>query len=108
MVDNSDPKVACWVLLTELAYYILAGLSEEARADFRVMKDVAIYTRVSPESRMKSLGMFMRDLQRYTQQEDTCQSYILHIVTKACHRKLRHKVDKDRTIFAPTQTAVWL
>ena len=42
-----------------------AGLSEEARADFRLMKDVAIYTRVSPDSRMKSLGMFMKDLQKY-------------------------------------------
>ena len=41
------------------------GLSEEARADFRLMKDVAIYTRVSPESRMKSLGMFMDDLKKY-------------------------------------------
>jgi aubergine-like protein len=40
------------------------GLSEEARADFRLMKDVAIYTRVSPDSRMKSLGMFMKDLQK--------------------------------------------
>lgn len=40
------------------------GLSEEARADFRLMKDVAIYTRVSPDSRMKSLQMFMGDLQK--------------------------------------------
>lgn len=38
------------------------GLSEEARADFRLMKDVAQFTRVAPESRMKSLQMFMSDL----------------------------------------------
>ena len=41
------------------------GLSEEARADFRLMKDVAQFTRVAPESRMKSLQMFMSDLNSY-------------------------------------------
>ena len=43
----------------------VAGLSDEARADFRLMKDIAVYTRVSPEVRMKSLNSFMGDLQRY-------------------------------------------
>lgn len=44
--------------------YKCSGLSEEARADFRLMKDVAVYTRISPEARMDSLNNFMKDLQK--------------------------------------------
>lgn len=39
------------------------GLSDEARADFNLMKDIAVYTRISPETRMQSLTTFMKDLQ---------------------------------------------
>ena len=41
-----------------------SGLSEEARADFRLMKDVAVYTRIVPQARMESLDSFMKDLQK--------------------------------------------
>ena len=36
-----------------------SGLSDEARADFRVMKDIAVYTRVSPQSRVDTLMKFL-------------------------------------------------
>ena len=40
------------------------GLSEEARADFRVMKDLGEHTRVSPEIRRRRCMDFIRDMNR--------------------------------------------
>ena len=38
------------------------GLSEEARSDFKVMKDVAIYTRQGPAQRVDTLSKFVTQL----------------------------------------------
>ena len=51
--------------LTQSSFLFYAGLSDDARADFHLMKDIAVYTRISPETRMQSLNAFMRDLQSY-------------------------------------------
>ena len=40
------------------------GLSEEARADFRIMKDVAIYTRQDPTKRIGTLNRFLDQLNK--------------------------------------------
>ena len=42
-----------------------SGLSDEARADFRVMKDIAVYTRVSPQSRADTLMKFLDRIKKY-------------------------------------------
>jgi aubergine-like protein len=49
-------------LLPELCR--LTGLSDEARADFTVMKNLSTYTRVSPQSRMEKLMEFLTDLKK--------------------------------------------
>ena len=41
----------------------LSGLSDEARADFSVMKDLAIYTRIPPQQRENTLVQFMKSIQ---------------------------------------------
>ena len=38
------------------------GLSEEARADFRVMKDVAVYTRQKPHDRIQGMNRFLQQI----------------------------------------------
>jgi len=40
----------------------ITGLSEELRANFQIMKELAVHTRVSPEARAKSLQAFMSSL----------------------------------------------
>lgn len=49
-------------LLPELC--TLTGLSDEARADFGLMRDVAVHTRIGPEGRVKKLMDFMGQLGR--------------------------------------------
>ena len=43
---------------------IITGLTDEARADFRVMKDVAEYTRVGPGGRTKTLQELVNVINR--------------------------------------------
>lgn len=45
------------MLVPELCY--LTGLTDEMRSDFKVMKDVATYTRVSPNQRQLALNTFI-------------------------------------------------
>jgi hypothetical protein len=42
-----------------VSLYIVTGLSDEARADFNVMKDVGAHTRVAPEGRNRTLQGFI-------------------------------------------------
>ncbi len=40
------------------------GLSEEARADFRTMKDIGEYTRISPGVRKQRCLQFLEDVKK--------------------------------------------
>ena len=53
------------MLVPELCF--LTGLSDEVRADFNVMKDLAVHTRVTPDARVRSLNAF---IQRITGNEE--------------------------------------
>jgi hypothetical protein len=43
---------------------LTSGLSDEARADFRVMKDLGEHTRIAPEVRRKRFLDFIRDMKK--------------------------------------------
>lgn len=49
-------------LVPELCF--LTGLSDEMRADFNMMKDLATHTRVDPQSRCRTLQGFIADINR--------------------------------------------
>ncbi|XP_019620701.1 PREDICTED: piwi-like protein 1 isoform X3 [Branchiostoma belcheri] len=49
-------------LLPELC--TLTGLTDEVRADFHVMKDIAIHTRITPDKRNETLQTFINTLNR--------------------------------------------
>jgi hypothetical protein len=48
-------------LVPELCY--LTGLTDTMRNDFHVMKDIAMYTRITPNQRQAALKKFMRNIQ---------------------------------------------
>ena len=48
------------LLLPELC--TLTGLSDEVRADFHVMKDIAVHTRVAPDGRVNTLSKFIQKI----------------------------------------------
>jgi hypothetical protein len=48
-------------LIPELCY--LTGLTDEMRSDFNVMKDIAMYTRITPNQRQVALRKFLKNIQ---------------------------------------------
>ena len=49
-------RIVC--LVPELC--LMTGLTDAMRADFKVMKDVAVITRVTPQARFDAIGKFIR------------------------------------------------
>ncbi|XP_068230350.1 protein argonaute-3 [Palaemon carinicauda] len=56
--DKGITKAIC--LIPELCF--LTGLKDEMRADYRVMKDIAQYTRVTPSVRQASVKTFIKNV----------------------------------------------
>ncbi|KAF2880626.1 hypothetical protein ILUMI_25545 [Ignelater luminosus] len=62
-VSGSAEKVDRMIcLIPELCY--LTGLTDEMRSDFKVMKDVAMYTRVTPNQRMCALKNYLNNIEK--------------------------------------------
>lgn len=58
METAEENKLIC--LIPEFCY--MTGLTDEMRADFKVMKDVAVHTRVTPEKRQYALQKFIENI----------------------------------------------
>lgn len=56
--EQGQTKVLC--LIPELCY--MTGLTDDMRQDFRVMKDLAQHTRVTPNARQASLRSFIKNV----------------------------------------------
>ncbi|XP_064633620.1 piwi-like protein 1 [Lineus longissimus] len=56
------PRAEVICLVPELCY--LTGLTDEMRDDFRVMKDLAVHTRINPNQRNRSLREFIRNVKQ--------------------------------------------
>lgn len=52
-------QIVC--LVPELCY--LTGLTSGMKSDFRAMKDIAMYTRITPNQRQGALKKFIRNIQ---------------------------------------------
>ena len=39
---------------------MLTGMTDAMRADFKIMKEVAVFTRVTPEARRQSMASFVK------------------------------------------------
>ena len=48
-------------LVPELCY--LTGLTDEMRSDFHVMKDISMYTRITPNQRQGAVKKFVTNIQ---------------------------------------------
>jgi len=74
LLTTVDPKVmlklVCFLLqeveqmlclVPELCF--LTGLTDEMRSDFHVMKDISMYTRITPNQRQAAIKKFVRNIQ---------------------------------------------
>ncbi|KAF5302312.1 hypothetical protein FQA39_LY10351 [Lamprigera yunnana] len=58
--SSAEKKDYFICLIPELCY--LTGLSEDIRGDFKIMKDIAVYTQVTPNQRINSLKKFVDNI----------------------------------------------
>ncbi|XP_064121148.1 protein argonaute-3-like isoform X1 [Macrobrachium nipponense] len=73
--DKGVTKALC--LMPELCF--LTGLNDEMRADFRVMKDIAQYTRVTPSVRQASLRTFIKNVNENPEARQTLADWGLSL-----------------------------
>lgn len=75
------------VIVPELCY--MTGLSDAMRQDFRVMKDVAQYTRISPDVRMNMLRKFVKSIEESKEAQDILNGWGLQIARATIDLKMR-------------------
>lgn len=77
-VSGQAEKVERFIcLIPELCN--LTGLTDEMRADFRVMKDVAVHTRVTPSQRLKALKQYLDNIEKNSDAKGILQAWGLKI-----------------------------
>lgn len=77
-VAGSLEKVDRFVcLVPELCY--MTGLTDEMRSDFKVMKDVAQYTRVTPNQRMNALRKYLQNVAKSEQAQQILKDWGLEL-----------------------------
>ncbi|KAG1661158.1 Piwi-like protein Ago3 [Nymphon striatum] len=66
-----DTELIC--LIPELCY--LTGLTDEMRNDFRIMKDIATHTRISPQQRQNCLNKFRDNIMKNPESKQVLEEW---------------------------------
>ncbi|KAK7067292.1 Piwi-like protein 2 [Halocaridina rubra] len=82
-------------LIPELCY--VTGLRDDMRADFRVMKDIAQFTRVTPDVRQAALRTFIRNVNENSMTRQTLADWGLTLEDSTIH--LEGRVLPPETIY---------
>ncbi|XP_015904269.2 piwi-like protein Ago3 [Parasteatoda tepidariorum] len=77
MKEGEEPRLIC--LIPELCF--MTGLTDEMRNDFKVMRDVASYTRVTPENRQLALMKFINDVATTPEARQCFERWNLELVS---------------------------
>lgn len=77
-VSGSTEKVDRMIcLIPELCF--LTGLTDKMRSDFTVMKDVAMYTRVTPNQRMCALKNYLANIEKTPKAKEVLKDWGLKL-----------------------------
>ncbi|GLV39996.1 Argonaute 3 [Carabus blaptoides fortunei] len=84
------------LLVPELCY--MTGLTDEMRADFRIMKDIAQFTRVTPNQRMNGLRKFVNSVNTNSQASEILSAWGLSLHSATIDLQMR-VLDPECIIF---------
>lgn len=62
IIGKTEKETITFCLIPEICY--LTGLTDEMRKDFKVMRDIATFTRVTPNQRLQSFRQFCENLDK--------------------------------------------
>lgn len=65
-------------LVPELCF--LTGLTDDMKNDFHVMKEIAMYTRITPNQRQVALKKFMKNIQGMRNTDNTRLSWLTEYI----------------------------
>lgn len=76
--EGEEPKLIC--LIPELCF--MTGLTDAMISDFKVMKDIAVYTRVQPENRQLALQKFINNVRNNPESKQCFDNWNLELDCK--------------------------
>nr|CAH7766461.1 unnamed protein product [Callosobruchus chinensis] len=98
---GSKEKVEKFIcLIPELS--CLTGLTDQMRSDFKVMKDVAQYTRVTPNQRINALRTYLENIRKSQEAQKVLSDWGLVIADKPIHLHAR-QLDNEMIYFGNNQ-----
>lgn len=74
-------------LIPELCF--MTGLTDEMRSDFKVMKDVATHTRVTPNQRMNALRTYLDNVNKVPKAKQILEDWGLELKDRTIDLKMR-------------------
>ncbi|XP_067673438.1 piwi-like protein 1 [Haliotis asinina] len=75
-----EPKIEMICLVPELCY--MTGLTDEMRSDFRLMKDIAVHTRVTPMQRIIAMRKFIKSINTNDEARKQLENWGLELETE--------------------------
>uniref|UniRef100_A0AAG5D8I8 Uncharacterized protein n=1 Tax=Anopheles atroparvus TaxID=41427 RepID=A0AAG5D8I8_ANOAO len=78
---QAKPQEMLVCLVPEICY--LTGLTDELRSDFKVMRDIATHTRVTPNQRMAAMEQFCKNVNSNEKARSLLAGWGLELKTKA-------------------------
>ncbi|XP_053676934.1 protein argonaute-3 [Anopheles nili] len=81
VAGKAEPQEMLICLIPEICY--LTGLTDEMRKDYKVMRDIATYTRISPNQRLLAMEKFCENVNNNEKTRSLLASWGLELKTKA-------------------------
>ncbi|XP_058446425.1 protein argonaute-3 [Malaya genurostris] len=103
VAGQDKPQEMMMCLIPEICY--LTGLTDEMRSDFKVMRDIAAFTRVSPNQRWNSMKQFCRNVNENREAREILEVWGLKLDMDPLIMQGRC-FDEEKVIFGNAQIGV--
>lgn len=103
IAGQDKPQELMMCLIPEISY--LTGLTDEMRNDFKVMRDIAAFTRVSPNQRLNSMRQFCYNVNQNKEAREILEVWGLKLDMEPLVMKGR-AFEEEKVIFGNAQVGV--
>ncbi|XP_055640533.1 protein argonaute-3 [Toxorhynchites rutilus septentrionalis] len=103
VAGHDKPQEMIMCLIPEICY--LTGLTDEMRSDFKVMRDIASFTRITPNQRLNSMRQFCHNVNTNPEAKEILGVWGLRLDMDPLIMKGRC-FDEEKVIFGNTEVGV--
>lgn len=96
IVGQAEKELVTFYLVPEICF--LTGLTDTMRNDFKVMKDIATFTRVTPQQRVRSFGQFCENLEKVPAAREVLANWGLRLDKRPLQMQGR-QLEEEQVIF---------